>query len=92
MGVRIQLSNNFQVVELSYNSWSEVNSDELESAITIVNDLADRVNVSSTGGSSSIREMATEGQVNYLCKLGVKKTVAEKMTKQEAWQYLHDNK
>lgn len=37
-------------------------------------------------------EMATEGQISFLKKLGVSESKAKKMTKKEAWQYIQDNK
>ena len=92
MAVRIQLASNFQVVELTYDSWEDVNDNEVTEATALVNLLGNEViNEIKTKKSESV-EMATEGQIKFLEKLGVKEEKAKKMTKKEAWHYIQDNK
>ena len=91
--VRIQLSSNFQVVELTFNSFKdgEFNAEELNQAIAIVNDLGKRVindikTAPKTQESKKEEERATPGQINFLKnKFGVDATG---MTKREAWEKL----
>ena len=92
MAVRIQLASNFQVVELTYDSWEDVNDNEVTEATALVNLLGNEViNEIKTKKSEPV-EMATEGQIKFLEKLGVKEEKAKKMTKKEAWHYINDNK
>ena len=92
MAVRIQLASNFQVVELTYDSWGDVNDNEVTEATALVNLLGNEVvNEIKTKKSEPV-EMATEGQIKFLEKLGVKEEKAKKMTKKEAWHYIQDNK
>lgn len=96
MAVRIQLASNFQVVELTYDSWKDVNSGEVEQATAMVNMLGKQVindvKTKPAEKKEEKEEMATEGQIKYLEKLGIKENKAKKMTKKEAWQYIQDNK
>lgn len=94
MAVRIQLASNFQVIELTYDSWDDVNPDELTDATNLVNELGSKVkNEIKTKEPKIVKEeMATEGQIKFLCKLGMNEKDAKKMTKKEAWQWLQDNK
>lgn len=94
--VRIQLSSNFQVVELTFNSLKDgdFDAEELNQAITIVNDLGKRVvndikTAPKTQESKKEVEMATEGQIKFLVKLGIPEEFAKTMTKKEAWTKLH---
>ena len=97
MGVRIQLSSNFQVVELTYNSWAEVKMAEVESATNLVSELGEKIvvdksNVGVKQSNKQVRvEMATEGQIEYLKRLGYTGDAAA-MTKEEAWKYIKDHK
>lgn len=93
MAVRIQLASNFQVIELTYDSWEDVNTDELNDATNLVNELGSKVkNDIKTKTENKKEEMATEGQIKFLKSLGVSESDAKKMTKKEAWKYLQENK
>ena len=95
MAVRIQLASNFQVVELTYDSWSDVDEAEVTQATDLVNELGQTVvNDIKTNKTESKKpeEMATPGQIKYLVSLGVKESDAKAMTKKEAWAYLQKNK
>lgn len=93
MAIRIQLASNFQVVELTYDSWKDVDYQEVADATTMVNRLGSEVvNEIKTNKKTNDEEMATEGQISFLKKLGVSESKAKKMTKKEAWQYIQDNK
>jgi Holliday junction resolvasome RuvABC DNA-binding subunit len=95
MAVRIQLASNFQVVELTYDDWSEVNYHEVSLATEMVNRLGGEVVndiKSNKKEEQKNEEMATEGQIKFLKSLGVNEDDAKKMTKKEAWKYLKDNK
>ena len=91
--VRIQLSSNFQVVELTFNSLKDgdFNAEELNQAIAIVNDLGKRVindikTAPKTQESKKEEEKATPGQIKFLRdKFGID---ASGMTKREAWEKL----
>ena len=41
--VRIQLASNFQVIELTYENWESVDTDELKDATNLVNELGSKV-------------------------------------------------
>ena len=95
MAVRIQLASNFQVVELTYESWDAVVPSEVEEATQMVNTLGKEVvNEIKTNKTKENKneEMATEGQIKFLKGLGVSEDKAKKMTKKEAWSYLNENK
>lgn len=91
--VRIQLSSNFQVVELTFNSLKDgdFDAEELNQAIAIVNDLGKRVindikTAPKTQESKKEEERATPGQIKFLKeKFGIDATG---MTKREAWEKL----
>lgn len=93
MAVRIQLSSNFQVIELTYDNWAAIDPNEILDAQQLVNEFGQNVkNDIKTNKPAEKEEMATEGQIKFLEKLGVKEEKAKKMTKKEAWQYIQDNK
>ena len=87
MAVRIQLSSNFQVIELTYENWGSVDTDELNDATNLVNELGSKVKneVKTKTQDSNKEEMATEGQIKFLVKLGIPEEFAKTMTKKEAW-------
>ena len=90
MAVRIQLSSNFQVIELTYENWGSVDTDELDDATNLVNELGSKVKneVKTKTQDSKKEEMATEGQIKFLVKLGIPEEFAKTMTKKEAWTKL----
>lgn len=88
MAVRIQLASNFQVIELTYENWGSVDTDELNDATNLVNELGSKVKnevKTKTQESKKEEEMATEGQIKFLVKLGIPEEFAKTMTKKEAW-------
>ena len=95
MAVRIQLSSNFQVVELTGESWMDIDEELIEHAIKTVNRLGKRVinDIKTAPKSTTINknknengeEKATPGQIKYLEKFGID---ASEMTKKEAWETL----
>lgn len=95
MAVRIQLASNFQVIELTYDKWEDIDSDALISAQKLVNELGQNVhNDIKTKENNPVeekKEMATEGQINVLINLGIDEKVAKRMTKQQAWRYIKDH-
>ena len=95
MAVRIQLASNFQVVELTYDTWSQVNEKEVEFATEMVNSLGQKiVNDIKTAKpvEKKVEEMATEGQIKFLVGLGMTEKEAKNMTKKEAWHYIQEHK
>lgn len=93
MAVRIQLASNFQVVELTYDSWDEVIQEEVDEATELVNELGAKVkNEIKTKKEEKKEEMASEGQIKWLKNLGISEADAKKMTKKEAWQKIQDSK
>lgn len=99
MAVRIQLASNFQVVELTYDNWSEVNYEEVSLATDMVNRLGSEV-VNEIKTKDKKKEektnddepMASEKQIKFACKLGLNETKAKKMTQKELWQWIQNNK
>ena len=91
MAVRIQLASNFQVIELTYENWASVDTDELDDATNLVNELGSKVKndiktAPKTQESKKEEERATPGQINFLKnKFGIDATG---MTKKEAWEKL----
>ena len=94
MAVRIQLASNFQVIELTYDNWSDVNTDELTDATNLVNELGSKVknDIKTKADNKPAEKMASEKQISFACKLGLKREIAEKMTSKEIWKWLQDNK
>ena len=93
MAVRIQLASNFQVIELTYENWGSVDTDELNDATNLVNELGSKVKndiktAPKTQEGKKEVEMATEGQIKFLVKLGIPEEFAKTMTKKEAWTKL----
>ena len=86
--VRIQLASNFQVVELTYDSWDDVIQDEVTEATDLVNQLGKEVvnDIKTAAIAKETEEKATPGQNKYLKeKFGID---ASKMSKKEAWTTL----
>lgn len=93
MAVRIQLASNFQVIELTYDDWASVDTEELADATNLVNELGSKVkNDIKTKENKPAEKMASEKQINFACKLGLSREKAEKMTQKELWKWLQDNK
>ena len=98
MAVRIQLASNFQVVELTYDSWEEMDIREVNEATELVNGLGQSVkNEIKTKPSKEEKkeepvEKASEKQINFAVKLGLDKAKAESMNKQEVWKWIQEHK
>lgn len=96
--VRIQLSSNYQVVELTYDTWDAVNRDEVSAATELVNELGLNVNVKTVNGNVNATVQtsrrppqrkpgytpATRKQLDYLDSLGI--PYEDGISKQEAWR------
>lgn len=76
--VRIQLASNFQVVELTYENWEDVDTDELDDATNLANELGAKVNSSTP---TVVKESPTESQFNFAKQL---KIDISKMDKEQA--------
>ena len=89
--VRIQLASNFQVVELTYDFWEQVDDIEVRKAVVMVNNLGKEVindikTAPKSTQTSKGEEKATPGQIKYLKeKFGID---ASEMSKKEAWTTL----
>lgn len=96
MAVRIQLASNFQVVELTYDDWDEVNADEVEAATELVNKLGkDVVNDIKTSKPTNEKkeDMITDKQLKLLVgKFGVDANKIKHLTKKEAWNMINELK
>ena len=100
MAVRIQLASNFQVIELTYDDWESVNTDELKDATNLVNELGAKVkNDIKTAPKSSKKEKeskkdekASEKQLKFAYSLGLSEEEAEDMSKREVWEWIQANK
>lgn len=96
MAVRIQLASNFQVVELTYDSWSDVDYQEVAHATSMVNrlgsEVVNEIKTNKTKESKPNEKMATEKQIDFACSLGLSREKAEKMTSKEIWKWLKENK
>lgn len=62
--IRIQLSSNYQVVELTYDNFDSMGVDDLETAVNLVNSLGNRIQVTP---SPKVDDPPSEAQLN-LCK------------------------
>ena len=71
--VRIQLSKNFQVVELTYENWESVDTDELKDATNLVNELGDSIDPSTKTASSAskMENPPTQPQLSLCKKLNI---------------------
>ena len=71
--VRIQLSKNFQVVELTYENWESVDTDELKDATNLVNELGDLIDPSTKTASSAskMENPPTPAQLSLCKKLNI---------------------
>lgn len=93
MAIRIQLASNFQVIELTYDCWDDLDDIELEEATNLVNKLGKEVtNDIKKPQESKKEELATPGQIKYLIGLGITEKEAKKMTKKEAWTTIQELK
>lgn len=97
MAVRIQLASNFQVVELTYDNWSEVNYEEVSLATAMVNrlgsEVVNEIKTKKTDDKKVTDEpMASDKQIKFAVKLGLNETKAKQMTQKELWQWIQDNK
>lgn len=95
MAVRIQLASNFQVVELTYDSWEEMDIREVNEATELVNGLGQSVKneiKTNKGNKEEPVEKASEKQINFAVKLGLDKAKAESMNKQEVWKWIQEHK
>jgi hypothetical protein len=104
MAVRIQLSSNFQVLELTYSTFNDIIEEELNDAIKLVNKLGLEVSAdikkpsskkgekASNRSSSKKGEKASDRQISYAISLGLDEDEAYDMTKEEIWAYIQRNK
>ena len=94
MAVRIQLASNFQVVELTYESWDAVIPSEVEEATQMVNTLGSTVinEIKSKKTEQPSEPMASDKQIKFAVKLGLNETKAKQMTQKELWQWIQNNK
>ena len=97
--VRIQLANNFQVVEITGETFSAITRQEIEEAIDLVNELAGRVDVQTKPATTknnkadtSSKRTPSSSQINYAVGLGLDRSKAENMTKKELWEYINNHK
>lgn len=93
--VRIQLASNFQVIELTYDSWDDVTMDELELATDCVNRLGKQVinDIKTAPKAEKKEEMITDKQKALLVnKFGVKASDLTKCTKKQAWEMINELK
>ena len=91
--VRIQLASNFQVIELTYDSWDAVNVEEISNATQMVNTLGKEViNDIKTAPKTQEKkeEMITDKQKEFLIgKFGQKEEDIRNLTKKEAWNLIN---
>lgn len=102
MAVRIQLASNFQVVELTYDSWEQVQLQEVVEATELANKLGSTVvnEIKSKKTETTVTEsekkpnteLASEKQVKYAVQLGCDESKAKQMTKSEIWSFIQRNK
>lgn len=81
--IRIQLSNNFQVVELSIEKLDELDNKMIERLINMVNYFGENVKpINQQNTTNKKSEMATEKQINWLKNLDVE--IPPNLTKDKA--------
>lgn len=73
--IRVQLSKNFQVVELTFDSFGdmEINTDEIDQAVTLVNRLGDLIDPSTkiASNTSKMKNPPTPAQLSLCKKLNI---------------------
>lgn len=71
--VRIQLASNFQVIELTYENWESVNTDELKDATNLVNELGSKVknNTKTAPKTQDMENPPTPAQLSLCKKLNI---------------------
>ena len=95
--VRIQLASNFQVIELTYDSWEDVTMDELELATDCVNRLGKQV-INDIKSASKAQEFKKEEKITdkqkalLVGKFGVKASDLTNCTKKQAWEMINELK
>lgn len=90
--VRIQLASNFQVIELTYDSWDAVNVEEVSNATQMVNSLGKEVinDIKTAPKAEKKEEMITDKQKEFLIgKFGQKEEDIRGLTKKEAWNLIN---
>lgn len=105
MSVRIQLASNYQVVELTYDSWNDVCQEEVASARDLVNSLGaevvndgkkpgqkNQVKSQSHSSKTDSREGPTEKQISMLRSFGMREETIAALSKQDAWQAIKNRK
>lgn len=97
--VRIQLASNFQVVELTYENWKEIDYNELEEATILVNKLgAEVLNETKCRTSKKAKkeikpeDRPSESQIKYAVNCGCDEVKARTMTKRELWSFINEHK
>lgn len=97
--VRIQLASNFQVVELTFENWSEIDYAELESATILVNKLgAEVLNETKSKTPKKVKkeikpeDRPSESQIKYAVNCGCDEVKARTMTKRELWSFINEHK
>ena len=94
--VRNQLASNFQVIELTYDSWDDVTEAEISQATDLVNQLGKTViNDIKTAPKTQEKkeEMITDKQKQLLVgKFKFRPIDVEKLTKKEAWNLINEVK
>ena len=74
MAIRIQLASNFQVIELTYNSWNEVTDEDLEKATNMVNNFGqivkNDIKTKDNKKEETKEKPASEKQLQYIKMLG----------------------
>lgn len=100
MAIRIQLASNFQVVELTYDSWECVDASEVKGATDMVNELG-RLVVNDIKTKESPKKAqeespedkpASEAQIKFAMNLGLMEEKARKMNSKEIWKWIQKNK
>ena len=94
MAVRIQLASNFQVVELTYDSWECVDASEVKEATDMVNELGKTVvnEIKPKKTETTEEKPASEKQIKFAMNLGLSEEKARKMASKELWSWIQKNK
>lgn len=93
--IRVQLASNYQVVELTFENWKEVDVIQINEAVKLVNKLGKEVENTPSGRTAAKKpeeNKPSEAQIAYAISLGVSERAARAMTAKGLHKAIEDAK
>ena len=95
--IRIQLSSNYQVVELTFDKFENINQIELSKAVDLVNKLGEEVIADVKKPANSAKKTVavqkpSSKQISYAVSLGISRKEALEMSAKELHKAIEDAK